>query len=586
MPSLVLRIAVLVALLAAPSLASAATKPSNGAIAFSAKRAGSRVIYTRGADGSGLGLIDTAGRADQPAVSPRGRRLAFTKYGPWGAQVWITYLDGSGLRRLTTGSSDTMPAWAPSGRDVVFATGPRGRRDIYRIVADGTGLKRLTASRRNDESPAWSVTDRIAFVRRSAEGDDVYTMSARGGTPSRLTRSRLDDRGPAWSPTGRTLTFSRGRAGRRDLYVVDARGRRSRRLTAVKGDETDPVFSPDGTRVAFTHRLRGRKRLYLMKVRGRPVRTLPSRSLRVRRITTARSSAGAPSWQPGGLDPVIAAAGDIACDPASPTFNNGVGIPRYCRQKLSSDLLLRADLDRVLVPGDLQYEDGTLPQFMASFDPSWGRAKALLSPVPGNHEYNTAGAAGYFDYFNGQGRATGQAGERGKGYYSFNVGSWHVVAVNSECANIGGCGADSPQVRWLRADLAANPRPCTLAFWHGPRFTSGRYGDKSDDVRALFDAAHAGGVDVVLNGHEHFYERFGPQDGVGRADPARGVRQFIVGIGGRGPHGFETVAPNSEFRTASVIGVLEMTLREGGYDWRLVRAPTSSVFDSGSGSCH
>ena len=175
MPSLVLRIAVLAVLLAAPSVASAATKPSNGAIAFSAKRAGSRVIYTRAPDGSGLRLIDTAGRADHPAVSPRGRRLAFTKYGPWGAQVWITYLDGTGLRRLTTGSGDTMPAWAPSGRDVVFATGPSGRRDIYRIVADGTGLKRLTASRRNDESPP----GRSPIGSRSCAARPTATTSTR-----------------------------------------------------------------------------------------------------------------------------------------------------------------------------------------------------------------------------------------------------------------------------------------------------------------------------------------------------------------------------------------------------------------------
>ena len=553
MPAHARRIALLVLLAALCSLAAtapyaAAQAPENGAVAFSAKRAGNRVIYTRERDGSRLRLIDTAGLAAYPAVSERGKRLAFTKYGPWGAQVWVTYMDGTGLRRLTTGSSDTMPSWAPTGREVVFATGPSGRRDIYRIVADGTGLKRLTASPLDDESPAWSATDQVAFVRASARRGDIYAMSARGGTPRRVTRNRLDDRGPAWSPTGRTIAFSRGRAGQRDLYLVDAAGKRSRRLTAVPGDETDPAFSPDGTRVAFIHKLRGRTRLYVMKVKGRPIRTLPSRSLRVRRMTSAGSGAGAPSWGPAAMDPVIAAAGDIACDPADPRFNGGVGIPRYCRQKLSSDLLLRSDLARVLIPGDVQYEQGTLAQFMASFHPTWGRARELISPVPGNHEYETPGAAGYFDYFNGVGAATGPAGDRDKGYYSYQVGTWRVLALNSECENIGGCGPDSPQVRWMRAELAANPAVCTLAYWHGPRFTSGRFGDKSEAVRPLFDAAYAGGVDVVLSGHEHFYERFARQDGEGRHDPARGVRQFTVGMGGKGPHGFSTVAPNSEFR--------------------------------------
>lgn len=588
MPTFIPRLvagAVLAALLLAPQPVAHAA-PKNGDIAFSAARAGSRVIYTRERDGTGLKLIDTRGRADHPAVSPGSRRLAFTKYGPWGAQVWIGYLDGTGVRPLANGSGDVTPAWSPSGRDLVFARGAPGRRDIYRVVADGTGLRRLTVSRRSDDDPAWSVADRIAFVRRGARGRDIYTMSASGGTPRRLTRSRLDDRDPAWSPTGRTLAFSRGRAGRRDLYVVDARGRRSRRLTAVPGDETAPALSPDGTRVAFVHRRKGVQRLYLMKIKGKPVRTLPRRSLRVRRLTSGRSAARAPSWQTAGLDPVIAAAGDIACDPASRLYNGGVGVPRYCRQKLSSDLLLRSDLARVLVVGDAQYEQGTLAQFRQSFEPSWGRAKHLISPVPGNHEYYTAGAAGYFDYFNGEGAPTGPAGDRDKGYYSYDVGSWHIVALNSECASVGGCDADSPQGRWLRADLAAHPAACTLAYWHGPRFTSGRYGDQSEAVRPLFDAAYAAGVDVVLSGHEHFYERFGPQDGEGRADPARGVRQFTVGMGGKGPHGFVTVAPNSEFRTASVIGVLELTLREGAYEWRLVRAPRSSVADSGSGPCH
>ena len=588
MPSSIKRtlVAAIVAALSLPAAALAADEPENGAIAFSAKRAGSRVIYTRERDGTGLRLIETAGLADHPAVSPRGKRLAFTKYGPWGAQVWITYLDGTGLRRLTAGSADTAPAWSPSGRDVVFASGAKGRRDIYRVVADGTGLRRLTFSPRNDDAPAWSATDRIAFARRTARGDDIYTMHASGGTPIRLTRNRLDDRTPAWSPTGRTVAFARGKAGRRDLYVIDPAGGRARRLTAVPGEETDPVFSPDGTRVAFIHRRRGRQRVYLMKVKGKPVRRLPSRSFRIRRLTTSRSASRAPSWQTAGLDPVIAAAGDIACDPQHPFFNGGVGRPRYCRQKLSSDLLLRSDLSRVLVPGDAQYEHGTLAQFQQSFHPTWGRVKPLISPVPGNHEYFTPDASGYFDYFNGPGAATGPAGDRDKGYYSYRVGTWHVLALNSECDAVGGCGPDSPQGRWLRADLAANPAACTLAYWHGPRFTSGSNDNISEDVRPLFDAAYGAGVDVVLSGHEHFYERFAPQDGQGRADPARGVRQFTVGMGGRGPHGFATIAPNSEFRTSSVIGVLEMTLGEGTFDWRLVRAPTSAIADAGSGRCH
>ena len=579
-------IAVAALAVAAPSVAGAAEVPRNGAIAFSAVRGADRVIYTRQPDGRGLRLLNTGGRSDYPAFSPRGRRLAFTKYGPLGAQIFVSYLDGTGFRQLTTGPTDTMATWSTTGAELIFVRSIAGQRDLYRITADGTGLTRLTASRRNDESPTWSVTDQVAFVRRSGKSRDIYAMSARGGAVRRITRSKHPDLDPAWSPTGRTLAFTRGPAGRRDLYVATADGSRIRRLTKVPGDESDATFSPDGSRVAFTHTQRRLRRLYLMKVKGKPATRLVARSRRVRRLSTGRSAARAPSWQPTGLAPVVAAAGDIACDPASPHFNGGLGLPGLCRQKLTSDLLLRSDLSSILIPGDLQYENGELAAFQASFHPTWGRMKPLIRPVPGNHEYHDRGAAGYFDYFNGPGVSRGQAGDRGSGYYSFDVGSWHVIALNSECEFVGGCGADSPQVRWLRADLAAHPTPCTLAFVHGPRFTSGRYSDQSERVRPFWDALYQANADLVLSGHEHFYERFGPQTPDGVADPARGIRQITVGMGGKSRHGFVSIAPNSERRDNGTIGVAELTLHEGAYDWKLVRAPTGTAADSGSGRCH
>ena len=572
--------------LGVPPATAAVEAPRNGAIAFSAARGGDRVIYTRQPDGGGLRLLATGGRADHPAISPRGRRIAFTRYGPLGAQIFVSYLAGIGFRQLTTGPSDTMATWSATGAELAFVRNTGGQRDLYRISADGAGLRRLTTSRRQDESPTWSVTDQLAFVRRDAKSRDIYAMSARGGAVRRLTRSKEPDLDPAWSPTGRTLVFARGRAGRRDLYVARADGSGIRRLTKAPGDEGDPTWSPDGTRIAFTHSRRGVRRLYLMKRRGEPVTRLVARSRRVRRLSTARSAARAPSWQPTGLAPVVAAAGDIACDPASPYFNGGIGVPGLCRQKLTSDLLLRSDLSSVLIPGDLQYEDGTLAAFRASFDPTWGRLKPLLRPVPGNHEYHEPGAAGYFDYFNGPGVARGQAGERGNGYYSFDVGNWHVIALNSECESAGGCEVDSPQVRWLRADLAAHSTVCTLAFFHGPRFTSGRYGEQADRVRPFWQALYEANADLILSGHEHFYERFAPQTPDGAADPGRGIRQLTVGMGGKSRHGFVSVAGNSEVRDNVTLGVVELTLRQGAYDWKLVRAPTGAAVDTGSGQCH
>ena len=567
------------------SQALAAEQPRNGAIAFSALRAGQRAIYTRQPDGRGLRLIPTGLAADQPAFSPRGRRLAFTGYGPGGAQVYVSYLDGFGLRQLTSGPADTMASWSPSGADLVFARGPSGRRDLYRITTDGAALLRLTTSVRNDDSPSWSVTDQIAFVRGSAGGRDIYSVPAAGGVPRRLTRSRQADIDPAWSPTGRTLAFTRGRAGHRDLYVIRPDGSGVRRLTAVPGDEGEPVFSPDGSRIAFVHSRAGQRRLYLMKSKGGPLRRLVDRGRRVRRLTAGSSAARAPSWQPAGLSPVVAAAGDIACEPDNPSFNGGLGVPGFCRQRMTSDLLLRMDLSAVLVAGDAQYENGELANFMASFEPSWGRVKRLLRPVPGNHEYNTPGAAGYFDYFNGAGARSGAAGSRDSGFYSFDLGSWHIVAINSECQNVGGCGPDSPQLRWLRADLAAHPVVCTLAFWHRPRFSSGRYGAEADTL-PLWNALYDANADLVLSGHEHFYERFAPQTPAGVADPARGIRQLTVGMGGKSHHGFVTVAPNSEFRDNRATGVASLVLRNGAYDWTLVKAPGATVGDSGSGRCH
>lgn len=578
----------LIALGAIPAAGEAATKPTNGAVAFSGKRAGSLAIYTREAKGTGLRVIPTSGRSSYPAFSPRGRRLAMTRYGAFGSQIWLQYTDGSGQRALTTGPADTMPAWSSDAATVAFARGPKGQRDVYRISADGTGLVRLTQSSRNDEAPDWSVKNQIAFVRRNAKSSDIYSVDQAGGAPKRLTRSPEEDLAPAWSPTGRTLVYSKGRAGKRDLYTLTADGRHARRLTAVRGDEGEPSYSPDGSRVAFVHKYRGQRRVFIVKVRGAAIRSLPSRSRRVRRLTTSGSAPNLPSWQPASLDPVIAAAGDIACEPASPFFNAGQGVPGKCRQKLTSDQLLRMDLSAVLTVGDAQYEHGSAAAFQQSFDPSWGRVKSLIRPVPGNHEYEDSGAAGYYDYFNGAGVRAGPAGDREQGgYYSYDVGGWHVVGLNSECGQIpGGCGDGSPQVQWLRADLAAHPARCTLAYFHGPRFTSGRYGEESEDVKPFWDALYAAGADVVVSGHEHFYERFAPQTPDGAPDPARGLRQFTVGVGGKGAHPFVSQAPNSEARDNRVLGVVAFTLGDGRYDWRLARAPDGATVDSGSGVCH
>ena len=286
-------------------------------------------------------------------------------------------------------------------------------------------------------------------------------------------------------------------------------------------------------------------------------------------------------------DPVIATAGDVACSASSSNFNGGLGTADRCRQKYTSDLLVGAGLAAVLPLGDLQYQNGTLSGFQSSYDLSWGRVKSISRPAAGNHEYGTAGAAGYFDYFNGVGVASGLAGDRTKGYYSFNVGTWHLIALNStDKCTIVSCAAGSAQEQWLRADLAANAdKYCTLAYWHDPRFNSGFDGN-ADEMQPLFQALYNADADVVLGGHAHDYERFAPQNPSGQLDNARGIRQFVVGSGGAFWTSVSTPKPNSQVRQNNTYGVLKLTLRPTSYDWQFVSESNKPFTDSGTGQCH
>jgi hypothetical protein len=256
-------------------------------------------------------------------------------------------------------------------------------------------------------------------VRGTRRGGDIYDIADTGGEPRRLTHSGSDDSSPAWSPTGRTLAFARRGHGGDDLYLLSADGSRKRQLTSLPGDESEPAWSPDGRWIAFAHRRAGRRRVYLVRMGRAPVRRFQSRRLHA--FSSASRQAHAPQWQPAGLDPVVAAAGDIACDPTNPSFGAGLGSGAFCRQRQTSDLLFRMDLVAILAAGDLQYEDGALWKFEQSFEPSWGRLKPLIRPVPGNHEYDDPDATGYFDYFNGPSQQTGPAGDDLEFTSGFNV---------------------------------------------------------------------------------------------------------------------------------------------------------------------
>lgn len=272
-----------------------------------------------------------------------------------------------------------------------------------------------------------------------------------------------------------------------------------------------------------------------------------------------------PSAAPSSQDPVVIAAGDIAdCK------SNG--------DQLTAALINNKP-DAVITLGDNVYESGTTVQYDKCYAPSWGQFKAITHPSAGNHDYLTKDATGYFTFFGAA------AGDPTKGYYSYEIGSWHIVVLNANCSAIGGCDINSPQVTWLQADLSAHPTLCTLAYWHQPRFSSGEHGNTTN-TSAFWQVLYQAGVDLVLNGHDHDYERFAPQSPAGVADPVHGIREFVVGTGGKNLRPITTTIANSEVHNDSTWGVLQLTLHPASYDWRFLPVAGQTFTDSGSGACH
>ena len=282
---------------------------------------------------------------------------------------------------------------------------------------------------------------------------------------------------------------------------------------------------------------------------------------RAHRPSNARA-ADAPPAVAADDSAVVLAAGDVAfCDDRG----------RGARQTAA---MLDTLAGEVLALGDLAYMHGSADEFRDCFGPAWGRFLGRIHPAPGNHEYETPDAAGYFGYFGAR------AGPAGQGWYSFTLGAWHVVSLNSNVDMSPG----SPQEQWLRADLAANPPVCTLAFWHHPRFSSGRHGP-TREVEPLWRALAEAGVELVLQGHDHDYERFAPMDADGNVDQAWGVRSFVVGTGGAPLRDSSRPARGSEVRSLGW-GLLRLTLRPDSYGWQMLADGHDEPVDEGEGLCH
>ena len=238
----------------------------------------------------------------------------------------------------------------------------------------------------------------------------------------------------------------------------------------------------------------------------------------------------------------------------------------------------------VFAAGDLAYQRGTYEEFQKCYDPTWGRFKARTQPAPGNHEYNGSQGNGYFRYWGER------AGEPGKGYYSYDLGSWHVVVLNTNCGvkGLGGCGQGSPEETWLKEDLAAHPNACILAYGHHALFSSGLIAKHAEhpELRIFWQDLYDAHADLMLAGHEHSYERFAPQDPEGSPDRENGIREIVVGTGGRSHTPLGIAKPNSEVREDRTYGVVKLTLSAGKYRWEFIPVAGSKFHDSGEGSCH
>jgi len=317
-------------------------------------------------------------------------------------------------------------------------------------------------------------------------------------------------------------------------------------------------------KIAGTQPASGSDKIYIPLVNNVVASSPPSPTLSAPTATPQQSPTA--TTASSGASPVLIAVGDIAS----------------CSSQGDEETIKLAKpiSGTVAVLGDTAYESGSPSEFQNCYDPTWGQVKSRTKPAVGNHEYQTSNATGYYSYF---GQA---AGDPTKGYYSYDLGSWHLIVINSNCSKVGGCDAGSPQELWLKSDLAAHPNLCTLAYWHHPRFSSGEHGDYTG-VQAIWNDLYSAGVDLVLNGHDHDYERFAPQDPSGNLDLVKGIREFVVGTGGKSSRSLAgPPIPNSQVQITNTYGILRLNLNPTSYDWKFIPVAGKTLTDSGSGNCH
>ncbi len=461
----------------------------------------------------------------RPAIAPAGATIAVDGAG-WGPRTAVTVRrrGGATLLRAVTGANGAFSGMVRIPRSLHARTHPLQARGGGRTV-NGT-LRVVSATR------AWAPRQ-IAIS--GGLRIDISRTVAFPTAPVRIDVTGLH-RG--------NVASARLRGGGQVTDRADARGRAT---VLLRVPETRLEGSTLLLRAGRAHRT---EPFYVVP----PDTTVP------------------PLPKPIRPTPLLAAAGDIACMPGSERTAT------LCHQGDVSDLLVSSQPDAVAPLGDEQYDRATLADWV-SYDQSWGRVKARSRPAIGNHEYGTPGAAGYFTYFGAA------AGAPPKGYYSYDLGAWHVVVLNSNCVQVS-CVPDGEQERWLRADLAAHPNPCTLAYWHHPRQSSAQVRSTNTSVQPFWQDLADAGADVVLSGHVHNYERIAPLDADGNVDRARGIRSFVVGTGGRNHQRVHNRKLYSEAYSPDTFGALFMSLDPTGYHWQFQPEVGASFVDSGSAACH
>lgn len=493
------------------------------------------------------------------------------------------------------------PAAGPAGSVVALSGAGFQPRRTVTLRALGRGLARVRTDARGRFTASVAIPEDarswVAVSARDGRGRTVTRFEVLRRAAASQTSELTTERGARlrWSPSVvqgagsvrlRGSGFARSAGG-----TLTWRGRALRFHTDHRGAFSSGLRTTGAGRGSLDGRVRVRRRRLAFSVRldpalGRalaPPVPAPAPALLPAPVPAAAAAPPATPPAPASAgDPIVAAAGDIACEPADPNFNGGLGTATFCRQFHTYRVAAAMAPTAVLGLGDFQYEDGTLAKYQGSYDLSWGRLKGITYPTPGN-DHDQSGTGDYLTYWGSRLPSTTPYQP-----YSFDLGRWHLVALPSNCRNPAiDCTTGGTLDRWLRRDLAAHPAACTLAFFHNPRWNSptARHPSSEYRVEAFAQALYDAGADVVLSGDVHEYERFAPQDPSNHVDQARGLTQFVVGTGGKTVDVPTAVTPNSLVRDGSHFGVLRLALHDGSYEWRFV-GEQGQVLDAGAEACH